>query len=78
MATQIKPKTGGSFTTITVGSTGLASESSTGMPTTAAGTGIVHAALRAVNEWHNTPTNTTNTARAAKLASAAGISIQEV
>lgn len=78
MATQIKPKTSGSFTTITTTSTGLASDSSTGMPTTAAGTGIVHAALRACNEWHNAPGNATTTARAAKTASAAGISIQEV
>lgn len=78
MATQIKPKTSGSFTTITVTSTGLASDSSTGMPSASAGTGLVHAALRACNEWHNTPSNTTNTARAAKIASAAGISIQEV
>ena len=78
MATQIKPKTSGSFTTITTTSTGLASESSTGMPTAANGTGVVHAALRAVNEWHNTPGNATNTARAAKIASAAGLSIQEV
>lgn len=76
--TQIKPKTGGSFTTITVGSTGLASETSTGMPSASGPTGLVHAALRAVNEWHNQPTNTTAAARAQKQASAAGIQIQEV
>ncbi len=75
MATQIKPKSGGAFTTISTTSTGLASDTSTGMP---ALPGLVHAALRAVNEWHNTPANSTATARAAKVASAAGISIQEV
>jgi hypothetical protein len=78
MATQIKPKTSGSFTTITTTSTGLASDSSTGMPSAAAGTGVVHNALRACNEWHNAGGAGTHATRAAKLASAAGISIQEV
>ena len=77
MATQIKPKASGSFTTITTTTTNLASDSSTGMPG-AAPSGLQHAALRAVNEWHNTPANTTNTTRAQKIASAAGITIQEV
>lgn len=76
-STQIKPKTSGSFTTITVTSTNITSDSSTGMPG-ATPSGLQHAALRAVNEWHNTPANTTNTARAQKIASAAGITIQEV
>ena len=78
MATQIKPKTSGSFTTITTDSRGCASDASTGMPAASAGVGLVHAACRAVNEWHNAPGNATTAARAAKTASAAGISIQEV
>lgn len=76
MATQIKPKASGSFTTITTTSTGVASDTSTGMPSSP--TGAVHQACRAVNEWHNVPGNATTAARAQKIASAAGISIQEV
>lgn len=78
MATQIKPKSSGSYTTITVTSTNLTSDSSTGMPAAGQQNGLVHAALRAVNEWHNQPGNATATTRAQKAASAAGISIQEV
>ena len=77
MATQVKPKTSGSFTTITTTTTGLTAKSSTGLPSTAT-PGLLHGALRACNEWHNQPGNTTTTARAAKLASAAGVSLQEV
>lgn len=75
MATQAKPKTSGSFTTITTTSTGLTTKTATGLPTVP---GQLHAALRACNEWHNQPGNATATARAQKTASAAGISLQEV
>lgn len=77
MATQIKPKTSGSFTTIATTSTGLCTKAATGLPSTAL-PGALHMALLAVNQWHNQPGNTTTVARAQKIASAAGISIQEV
>jgi hypothetical protein len=78
VATQIKPKSSGSFTTITVDTANRTSDASTGMPATGQANGLIHAALRACNEWHNQPANTTTTARAQKIASAAGITIQEV
>ena len=74
MATQIKPRSSGSYTTITVNGQGLASKSSTGL----ASATWVPAALRGINEWHNAPGNTTSTARAAKTLAAVGILVQEV
>lgn len=77
-STQVKPKTSGSFTTITVTANGITSKSSTGLPSGTATPGLLHAALRACNEWHNQPGNATTIARAQKIASAAGIQLQEI
>lgn len=74
--TQVKPKSSGSYTTIVTTSTGITSKSTAfGVTLT---NGQLHKALLALNQWHNQPANATTMARAQKIASAAGLSIQEV
>lgn len=76
MATQTKPKSSGSFVTITADAAGRCVKSTItgyGLPP-----GNANNCLRAINYWHNNPTNATVTAQAQKIASANGIQLQEV
>lgn len=77
MATQIKPKSSGSYTTINADSTGCSLATSTGM---ASAPSSSHAllALHAVNVWHNCGGVGTAGERALKVADACGILLQEV
>jgi hypothetical protein len=77
MATQIKPVSSGSYTTITKTATGGTAKTSTGLAATPS-TGHQLLALHGINVWANCGGTGTAAARATKIVKACGLLIQEV
>jgi len=74
---QVKPKTGGSFADVTENNLNEASKA-TNFGVTFAGPGNLHLALFAVNVFVNAAGQGTHAARAVKVLTAQGVSVQWV